>query len=213
MLLALLPIQVLHSSVFCPVSSCFCHKHPAMLHAAAKSERHLLACCCAGIWIVWLVLLQFAVAAPILLLRRIHLQQYSNTPKLSAAHMLGESILGYSSWTFMLGAFAAWLNPGAPGGWQWDYSCPNVLLLGYFSLAVLMLYDAYSYVLHKWMHDNKTAFRIMHRKHHEVKAMLSVMTSGYMAAAEGVFSSAIPMCVLYALGAATGNWWYTAAGG
>jgi sterol desaturase/sphingolipid hydroxylase (fatty acid hydroxylase superfamily) len=211
LLLALLPIQVLHSNTGVQSAAVSVWSTQALLQTA--ETQRLLAYCCAGIWLLWLVLMQCAVTVLIALLRKLHLKQHSSPPKLSAAHMLGESILGYSSWTFMLGAFAAWVNPGAPGGWQWDYSCPNLLAVAYFSLAVLMLYDAYSYFLHKWMHDNKTAFRIMHRKHHEVKAMLNVMTSGYMAAAEGVFSSAIPMCVLYALGVATGNWWYTAAGG
>jgi sterol desaturase/sphingolipid hydroxylase (fatty acid hydroxylase superfamily) len=80
--------------------------------------------------------------------------------------MLIESAIGYLGFTWPLGLLAAWLSPGAKGGWQWDYTCPNLLLLGYYATACMMLYDAYTYVFHKWMHENKTAFRLMHRKHH-----------------------------------------------
>lgn len=63
------------------------------------------------------------------------------------------------------------------------------------------------------MHQNKTAFRFMHAKHHEQRAALDVMSSGYMAVAEGLFSCGLPMTALYGLGAATGNWWYAYIGG
>lgn len=69
-----------------------------------------------------------------------------------------------------------------------------------------------SFFLHRWMHQNKTAFRLMHAKHHEQRAALDVTTSGYMSFNEGCFSSALPMLLLYLLGMRTGNWWYTLAG-
>lgn len=166
----------------------------------------------AGLWTLWLLSLQALVHTCILLLSKLHLKQRCRAPKLSAAFMLVEDAKGYLGWTWMLGLHAAWINPGAPGGWTWDYSCPNLVLLGYYALAVLMCYDAYSFVLHKWMHSNKTAFRLMHSKHHEYKASLDVTTSGYMSLAEGAFSSALPMLALYCCGMMTGNWWYTLAG-
>jgi sterol desaturase/sphingolipid hydroxylase (fatty acid hydroxylase superfamily) len=128
--------------------------------------------------------------------------------------MLAETSLGYLGWTWGIGLLqlAAWINPGAADGWQWDYTCPNILLMGYYALAVLMAYDAYSYPVHKWMHENKTAFNWMHRKHHDQKAALDATSSGYMELTEGVVSANIPNAVLYVLGMATGNWWMTLAG-
>jgi sterol desaturase/sphingolipid hydroxylase (fatty acid hydroxylase superfamily) len=167
---------------------------------------------CAGIWTGWLLLLQFAVWAHVSILRKTHLKRYGPIPKLSSARLLAESVIGYNAWTWLLGAFAAWLNPGAAGGMQWDYSCPNIMVLGYFCLAMLMPYDIWSFFTHKWMHDNKTAFRYLHRKHHEMKASLNVLTSAYMSAAEGQITVGIPMVGIYAAGVATGNWWYCMAG-
>lgn len=66
---------------------------------------------------------------------------------------------------------------------------------------------------HRWMHENKTVFNLTHRKHHSQQAALDATTSGYMALTEGVLSGAIPVAISYALGLATGNWWYTLAGG
>lgn len=63
------------------------------------------------------------------------------------------------------------------------------------------------------MHENKTAFNLLHRKHHSQQAALDATTSGYMALTEGGLSGAVPIAISYALGLATGNWWYTLAGG
>ena len=113
--------------------------------------------------------MQYAVLGLVAICRKTHVKQYPATvtpPKLFRLHMLAETSLGYPGWTWGIGLLAAWVNPGAADGWQWDYTCPNILLMGYYSLAVLMAYDAYSYPVHKWMHENKTAFNWMHRKHH-----------------------------------------------
>lgn len=120
----------------------------------------------AGVWACWLLLFEYALMGQVAILRKTHLQPYTKPPRLSWIRMLAENSLGFLGWTWTVGLVAAWLNPGAEGGWQWDYSCPNLLLLGYYASACMMLYDAYSYPLHKWMHQNKTAFRLMHMKHH-----------------------------------------------
>jgi sterol desaturase/sphingolipid hydroxylase (fatty acid hydroxylase superfamily) len=127
--------------------------------------------------------------------------------------MLFEVTQGYIGWAWPLGLYAAWLNPGAAGGFSWDYTFPNFVLQICFCLATLMLYDAYSYFVHRWMHLNKTAFVWLHVKHHEHHAALDVRTAGYMTVLEGVLSDALPMLAIYVLGAATGNWWYSFAGG
>jgi sterol desaturase/sphingolipid hydroxylase (fatty acid hydroxylase superfamily) len=126
--------------------------------------------------------------------------------------MLFDSTLGYIGWSWPLGLYVAWLNPGARGGFAWDYSIPSFLPVVYFSLATLMAYDAWSYWTHRWMHVNKTAFVWLHAKHHEHQAALDVRTSGYMSIYEGIFSDALPLLAIYALGSATGNWWYSFAG-
>lgn len=54
--------------------------------------------------------------------------------------------------------------------------------------------------------------RYLHAKHHEMKANLNVLTTGYMSILEGQVSAGVPMLALYAAGAATGNWWYCLAG-
>lgn len=161
--------------------------------------------------------MQYAVLGLVAICRKTHVKQYPATvtpPKLFRLHMLAETSLGYPGWTWGIGLLAAWVNPGAADGWQWDYTCPNILLMGYYSLAVLMAYDAYSYPVHKWMHENKTAFNWMHRKHHDQKAAfrMDATSSGYMELTEGVVSANIPNAVLYVLGLATGNWWMTLAG-
>lgn len=63
------------------------------------------------------------------------------------------------------------------------------------------------------MHECKAAFNLLHRKHHSQQAALDATTSGYMALTDGVVSGALPIAISYALGLATGNWWYTLAGG
>ncbi len=72
--------------------------------------------------------------------------------------------------------------------------------------------DSYSYFLHRWLHENKTAFVWLHAKHHEHKAALDVRSAGYMSIGEGVFSDALPMLFIYALGQMTGNWWMSFVG-
>jgi hypothetical protein len=62
------------------------------------------------------------------------------------------------------------------------------------------------------MHDNKIAFNIMHKKHHDPRAALDATTSGYQTLSEGVVSGSLPLAVSYLLGMATGNWWLTLAG-
>jgi sterol desaturase/sphingolipid hydroxylase (fatty acid hydroxylase superfamily) len=126
--------------------------------------------------------------------------------------MMLHCTIGYINWSLPVGLYAAWLNPGAPGGFAWDYSLPNFVGLVYFSLAVLMAWDAWSFFHHRWLHLNKTAFTLVHAKHHEHQAALSVRTGGYMTATEGFLSDALPLLVMYALGAAIGNWWYPLAG-
>jgi hypothetical protein len=72
-----------------------------------------------------------------------HLPRSAKPVKLHWARMLAEDVAGYSGWTWPLGLLAAWLNPGAPGGLAWDFSCPNLLSLGYYAQVTLMAYDAY----------------------------------------------------------------------
>lgn len=159
--------------------------------------------------------MQYVVLGLVALCRKTHVKKYPAAvapPKVSALRMLFETALGYAGWTWGIGLAAAWIQPGAIDGWQWSYKCPNVMLLGYYATAVLMAYDAYSYPLHKWMHENKTAFNLLHKKHHEQKAALDATTSGYMALTEGVVSGVIPIAISYGIGMATGNWWFTLAG-
>lgn len=185
--------------------------HLAFLNAVSVPPAHPH--CAAAIWTLWLTFLQYLVLLVIQGLRHLpHIRQSARSPQLSTLRMLYETTLGYVGWAWPLGMFAAWLNPGAPGGWVWDYSCPNLVAVLYFCLATLCAYDAASFFLHRWLHVNKTAFVWLHAKHHEHQAALDVRTAGYMTPLEGIFSDALPMLAIYALGAATGNWWYSFAG-
>jgi hypothetical protein len=94
--------------------------------------------------------MQYTMMLQVAFLRRIHLKQYSSPPKLSWRRMLAETSFGYLGWTWALGLVAAWINPGANGGWSWDYSCPNLLAMCYYATACLMMYDAYRWVLGVW---------------------------------------------------------------
>lgn len=159
--------------------------------------------------------MQYAVLALAALCQKAHLKKYPPavpSPKISRLRMLAETSLGLAGWSWGMGLVAAWINPGAADGWQWSYECPNLLLMGYYATAVLMVYDAYSYFVHKWMHDNKTAFNLMHKKHHDPRAALDATTSGYQTLSEGVVSGSLPLAASYLLGMATGNWWLTLAG-
>lgn len=133
------------------------------MHQAARSLlTHACAgvlAWCAGIWTLWLLIMELAVWAHVSLLRKTHLKPYGPTPKLSNWRLFVEDVLGYSAWTWLPGAFMAWLNPGAVDGLQWSYACPNLLALGYFCLLAIMPWDVYSYFTHRWMHTNRTAFR------------------------------------------------------
>lgn len=75
-----------------------------------------------------------------------------------------------------------------------------------------MCADTYSYFLHRWLHVNKGAFVWLHAKHHEHKAALDTRSAGYMSVMEGIFSDALPMLFIYALGQLTGNWWMSFLG-
>lgn len=120
----------------------------------------------AGIWTAWLLLLQLLLIVQVAVLRKVHLQPYAKAPAHSWQRMWAESALGYLGWAWPLGLVSAWINPGHDGGFSWSFSCPNLLLVGYYAAACTILYDIYAFPLHKWMHENKTAFRLMHRKHH-----------------------------------------------
>jgi hypothetical protein len=108
--------------------------------------------------------------------------------------------------------FAAWLNPGAPGGFAWDYSLTNFIGPFYFSLATLLAWDAWGFFHHRWLHLNKKAFTLVHAKHHEHKAALNVRTAAHMTMAECFLALALPLLGIYVLGAAVGSWWYLLAG-
>jgi hypothetical protein len=101
----------------------------------------------AGVWALWLLFMQYAMMLVVSFFQRIHLKQYTSPPKFSWHRMLAETSFSYLGWTWTLGLVAAWINPGAKGGWSWDYSCPNLLGLCYYATACLMMYDAYRFVL------------------------------------------------------------------
>lgn len=160
-----------------------------------------------------LAFVQATVGGVVALLCKTHVQQTARPPQLSTARMMLEDCMGLLGWSWLVGLFAAWLNPGAPGGgFDWDYSTPNFVGLVYFSLAMLLVWDAWSFFLHRWLHTNKTAFNLVHAKHHEHKAALDVRTSGYETFTDGFLAVALPLLGIYALGAAVGNWWYVFAG-
>jgi sterol desaturase/sphingolipid hydroxylase (fatty acid hydroxylase superfamily) len=119
--------------------------------------------------------------------------------------MFLEAVKSYAVWVFPMAVLQAYLNPG----WSdWSFTFPNYIVLGYWCLGTLMAYDCYSYFLHRWMHMNKTAFNILHSRHHASIAALDVNTASYMAASEGCLVSGIPFLLLFAAGWSTGNWWY-----
>lgn len=100
----------------------------------------------AGLWVLWLLGLQYLLLATVTLLHRHHLPRSAKPVKLHWARMLAEDIAGYSAWVWPIALLAAWRNPGAAAGgsgWTWDYSCPNLLVLGYYAQATLMAYDMY----------------------------------------------------------------------
>jgi hypothetical protein len=160
-----------------------------------------------------LMFLQTTVVAVVTVLSKTHVQQSARSPQLSAARMMIHDLIGHFGWSWLVGLYAAWLNPGGPGGgFAWDLTVPNMVVLVYTSNAYLMAWDAWSFFHHRWLHVNKTAFNLVHAKHHEHKAALDVRTAAYMTITEGFLALALPLVVMYALAAAIGNWWYLFAG-
>jgi sterol desaturase/sphingolipid hydroxylase (fatty acid hydroxylase superfamily) len=48
------------------------------------------------------------------------------------------------------------------------------------SLACLAVVDAWYFFVHRWCHANRTAYRLLHAKHHEPTASLNAITVGYV---------------------------------
>jgi hypothetical protein len=77
----------------------------------------------------------------------------------------------------------------------------------------LALVDAWYYFFHRWCHTNRTAYRLLHAKHHDPTAALNAITAGYVNPVCAALEVGVPMAVAYLLTAlVTGNLWHALAG-
>jgi sterol desaturase/sphingolipid hydroxylase (fatty acid hydroxylase superfamily) len=64
----------------------------------------------------------------------------------------------------------------------------------------------------RYNHTNKTLFNLVHAKHHDQKAALDTRSGGYATFLDTLGGASLPLMCIYALGVATGNWWFAFAG-
>jgi sterol desaturase/sphingolipid hydroxylase (fatty acid hydroxylase superfamily) len=80
-------------------------------------------------------------------------------------------------------------------------------------LAFLALVDVWYFFVHRWCHTNRTAYRLLHAKHHEPTGSLNATTANYNNPVCAVLDAGVPIFLAYSLTAfVTGNVWHALAG-